>query len=187
MKRLAFLALLIGVCGCTRKAVVVAPPAPPKPPETARLQRIWVQGFEGDGSGEMSRDVTRALKAAGLAAPSRQQADALLTGNVAKSKRKLMIYLGSTRTLSNNQAVVVSNPVVSARSSQVVPESAAVGTTNPSILAENTAMGVAAQLTEARTGALRWSYEFTYESLNLQDARQVLAAQLAQTLKNSLK
>jgi hypothetical protein len=179
--------LLIFLLGCSspKAQVVVAPP--PKAPEVAKIKKIWVKGFEGDATGEVAKHIAQSLQAAGIGAANAQQADAFLTGTVVKAKRKVMIYMGNTRTVSNNQAVVVSNPVVSLTSSQVVPESAAVGATNPHIVGEKSFVAVMARLSENRTGNLRWSYEFNYESVDPQHARQAVVTMLSQSLRNALK
>ncbi|OGR91236.1 MAG: hypothetical protein A2992_03475 [Elusimicrobia bacterium RIFCSPLOWO2_01_FULL_59_12] len=174
--------LLLLLIGCSPRAVV-------KPAASGgRLERIAVQALEGPAGAEIAGEFRSALEGSDLrVVDPNQKADAFLAGSVVEHKagRKLLVFLGSAQTVSKDQTLTASNPILSLSGGQTVPLTPATGADSPRIVAENATVGVQVKLVDA-SGTPLWAEQYSYEALELTTARRAVVKYLARSLKREV-
>ncbi len=183
MRRRWTIVLAVLLAACSRPAVI------PVKKEARPIRRIAVNPFEGVGGAEVAQELAKSLAASGWVVADRKQGvDAVLTGAVTGYKPSVltMVFLGNTHTLANGQTITVTNPVISRMGSQVLPQGPAMGVNNPHIMTENAEVDVYARLIDVDEGRSLWGDEFSYESLQLADARKAVVTALAGAMTRAL-
>jgi len=176
--------ILVCLAGCASPK-----PVPPKAEAPASIRRIAVDKFAGPAGAEFAQDMAKALAAQGWVIADRKQGvDAVLIGSVNEYAATVpaMVFLGNTNTLNGGQTLTVSNPVISRNGSQVLPQGPSVSLNNPHMKTEAASVAVSVKLFRIPGGRALWADGFTYESLDLASARQVVVTSLAQSLQRAI-
>jgi len=149
-----------------------------------------VTPFTGVGGREVTDEFVRALIRIGLDVTDAQHpGDAVLGGIVTEYKPNstLMVFLGKTTVIApGGQPVVLNNPIVSPGSSQVVPENTPAGVPKAQVASVSAAVGVAVRLTDASSGKVLWSGNYSYEGLDPESALEPVVTYMMQSLTRFL-
>jgi len=178
----AVVGIAMTLIGCGPHKVAM-PPSQIEP-----IRRLAVQTFDGPGGAELARDFMQALKAGGWTiAGKNQNADAVLTGTMTdyKAGQRVLIFLGETNTLSGGKSITVSNPMVSANGSQVLPPGPNLSMNSPHLVTERAVVGVVLHLIAQPKGNAVWGDQFSYESLDLASARRTVVSALVESLNRA--
>lgn len=157
-------------------------------PEKPKIKRITVQSLIGANKADFTPEIIAALQRVSVAVVGKAEAtDAVLISEVMnyKTGRKLLIYLGNTPVLSKDQAQMLSNPLYSSGSGQLIPQLPSTGGPVPRMVTENAVVHMRMRLVDS-TGKPLWINEYSYEALDIAQARHAVIVALIQAMKSAL-